>query len=276
MPTLPHNPDNTVHIPDMSPVPLPWQPMDPQPTCDNTEFVSQTGFDIDTVEMVVRIPKDKLIKLKSLLEPILFNKKIKQKDLESVVGLMAFCSRAITSSRAFLRRYEAILFSSAFSVEFFARVSEMTTASCREGFNETNHAIKIGNVEVTNHNIRIYLASSKTDQLGRGTSIIVARQSESHDGMMTCRLRINSAIASFVLQHEGHYIKYPDIFPTSTFLKKDGVHLTDLGNDIFLNTLQGALEMFICSGSSTYPDKFSLNQYWSTAQSQLYPHLSGG
>ncbi|XP_052092411.1 uncharacterized protein LOC127728859, partial [Mytilus californianus] len=82
------------------------------------------------------------------------------------------------------------------------------------------------------------------------------RYSESHDCMMTCRLRINSAIASFVLKNGGHYIKYPDIFPTNTFLKEDGVHLTDLGYDIFLNTLQGALEMFICSGSSTYPDKF--------------------
>lgn len=50
----------------------------------------------------------------------------------------------------------------------FLRVGEMTTACGREG---SNHAIKIENVEVTNHNIKIYLASSKTDQLGRGISI---------------------------------------------------------------------------------------------------------
>ncbi|VDI62543.1 Hypothetical predicted protein [Mytilus galloprovincialis] len=43
------------------------------------------GLVIDTVEMVVRIPQDKLLKLKSLLEPILLNKKITHKDLESVV-----------------------------------------------------------------------------------------------------------------------------------------------------------------------------------------------
>ena len=73
---------------------------------------------------------------------------------------------------------------------------------------------------------------------------------------MACRIRINSAIASFVLENGGHYIKYPDILHNSTFLKEDGVHLTDLGNDIFLNNLQGALEMFICSGSYTYPDTF--------------------
>ncbi|VDI41487.1 Hypothetical predicted protein [Mytilus galloprovincialis] len=42
MPTFSSNQDNSVHIPDM----LPWQPrraIDPQPTVDNTQFVSQTG-----------------------------------------------------------------------------------------------------------------------------------------------------------------------------------------------------------------------------------------
>ena len=63
------------------------------------------------------------------------------------------------------------------------------------------------------------------------------RYSESRNSMMTCRLGINSAIASFVLKNGGHYIKYPDILPNSTYLKEDGVHLTDLGNDIFLNNL---------------------------------------
>ncbi|XP_076077485.1 integrase/recombinase xerD homolog [Mytilus galloprovincialis] len=88
--------------------------------------------------------------------------------LKNIIKILpAFCSS----------RYEAVLFSSAFSMGFFAflRVGEMTTACGREG---SNHAIKIENVEVTNHNIKIYLASSKTDQLGRGTSIFVARQSD--------------------------------------------------------------------------------------------------
>ncbi|CAC5371618.1 unnamed protein product [Mytilus coruscus] len=44
MPTLPHNPDNTVHIPDMSPVPLSWQPRDPQPTCVITQNLCHKQF----------------------------------------------------------------------------------------------------------------------------------------------------------------------------------------------------------------------------------------
>ncbi|VDI48745.1 Hypothetical predicted protein [Mytilus galloprovincialis] len=96
--------------------------------------------------------------------------------LEKTIKILpAFC----------ISRYEAVLFSSAFAVGFFAflRVGEMTTTCGREG---PNHAIKIENVEVSNHNVKIYLESSKTDQLGRGTSIFVARQSD--DGICPVKL----------------------------------------------------------------------------------------
>jgi hypothetical protein len=50
--------------------------------------------------MVVKIPADKLCKLKAGIQSIVKVKKIKLKDIESVVGLMAFCARAIPSARA--------------------------------------------------------------------------------------------------------------------------------------------------------------------------------
>ncbi|CAG2240258.1 unnamed protein product [Mytilus edulis] len=53
MPTFSSNQDNSVHIPDM----LPWQPrraIDPQPTVDNTQFVSQTGN--VTINDYVQVP----------------------------------------------------------------------------------------------------------------------------------------------------------------------------------------------------------------------------
>jgi hypothetical protein len=43
----------------------------------------------------------------------------------------------------------------------------------------------------------------------------------------------------------GGYIHYPDLKPNTTFLIPDGVHLTPLGNELFLNTIQGALEVFV-------------------------------
>ncbi|CAG2208130.1 unnamed protein product [Mytilus edulis] len=53
MPTFSSNQDNSVHIPDM----LQWQPrraIDPQPTVDNTQFVSQTGN--VTINDYVQVP----------------------------------------------------------------------------------------------------------------------------------------------------------------------------------------------------------------------------
>ena len=68
--------------------------------------------------------------------------------------------------------------------------------------------------------------------------------------MNRARKRINSSIGAFVLQLGGYHIQYPDIVLDVQFLKRDGVHLTDLGNEIILNTLQGVLESFVLSVSS--------------------------
>jgi hypothetical protein len=57
--------------------------------------------------MVIQIPHEKLIRLKSLLEPLLWKRLIK--EFESIVGLMAFCSKALASSRAFLRTFYDVL-----------------------------------------------------------------------------------------------------------------------------------------------------------------------
>ncbi|XP_062608578.1 uncharacterized protein LOC134270354 isoform X1 [Saccostrea cucullata] len=62
-----------------------------------------------------------------------------------------------------------------------------------------------------------------------------------------CRRRINSSVASFVLNKlNGAAIKYPDITANQRNLfRSDGVHMTDLGNDLFINTVKGALKRFL-------------------------------
>lgn len=67
------------------------------------------GLEIDTILMVVRIPDDKLTRLRASLEPLMTKKRVRIKDLESIVGLMAFCSKAIVSSRAFMRRFYDVI-----------------------------------------------------------------------------------------------------------------------------------------------------------------------
>ena len=84
------------------------------------------------------------------------------------------------------------------------------------------------------------------------------RYSSNSDSMDRCRARLNSSTGSYIIRKGGHYIKYPDILPNYTFFKDDGVHLTELGNEIFLNTMQGALESFVLYADSTFPNMYKL------------------
>ena len=74
-------------------------------TLGSTTCITFLGLDIDTLAMVVKIAEDKLLKLKLGVEILLEEKKVKLRELESITGLMAFCSRAIPSARAFTRRF---------------------------------------------------------------------------------------------------------------------------------------------------------------------------
>ena len=51
-------------------------------------------------------------------------------------------------------------------------------------------------------------------------------------------------------------VHYPEIKATDIFLQNDGVHLTNLANELFLNSVQGGLEMFIQEQSHrpTFPN----------------------
>jgi hypothetical protein len=76
--------------------------------------------------------------------------------------------------------------------------------------------------------------------------------------MDKCRRRLNSPIGAHITRNGGCYICYPDFKATNQFISTDGVHLTKLGNAIFLNTIQGGLETFILSntGGVTYPNDY--------------------
>ena len=79
------------------------------------------------------------------------------------------------------------------------------------------------------------------------------RFSEDRRAMDLARRRINSAVATFVIGSGGQYVKYPDIYQHQQFFCDDGVHLNELGNSIFLNTLQGAIESFMDSEKQEFP-----------------------
>lgn len=62
------------------------------------------GIDLDTVKMEARLPDDKLSALKVLLQDNIHRKKIKFKDLQSLLGHLNFACRVIKPGRCFLRR----------------------------------------------------------------------------------------------------------------------------------------------------------------------------
>ncbi|KAJ8304168.1 hypothetical protein KUTeg_017751 [Tegillarca granosa] len=55
--------------------------------------------------MTVMIPSDKLCRLKDMLSELIMKNKTTLKDLQSLVGLLNFCTRAIPPARAFNRRF---------------------------------------------------------------------------------------------------------------------------------------------------------------------------
>jgi hypothetical protein len=62
------------------------------------------------------------------------------------------------------------------------------------------------------------------------------------------RKRINHGISSFLLKHNCYVVKHPDFDDKlSGLFANDGVHLSFIGCDLFINTLQDALETFIAS-----------------------------
>jgi lysophospholipase L1-like esterase len=61
--------------------------------------------------------------------------------------------------------------------------------------------------------------------------------------MEKSRVRVNTSIASYLTKSSGCYIRY--IKANHRFLGEDGVHLSGLGNDVFLNTLQRGIEKIV-------------------------------
>lgn len=80
------------------------------------------------------------------------------------------------------------------------------------------------------------------------------RYSNDLNAMNRSRLRLNSAAAVCTTNMGGGYIRYPDLKLSSESLwANDGVHLSDLGNDLLLNTIQGGIECMVLRGIFSYP-----------------------
>lgn len=79
------------------------------------------------------------------------------------------------------------------------------------------------------------------------------RNEITHKKLEKCRQRTNSYIGNFMVDNSCATIHYPEIHESIEGLYRDGVHLSTLGYDIMLNTLQGALYKFSTSTSQVFP-----------------------
>lgn len=67
------------------------------------------GLEIDTLEQVVRIPRVKVEEITLVLKDLLDKTKVQLKDLQSLLGKLAFCVKAMPGARAFSRRLYSLL-----------------------------------------------------------------------------------------------------------------------------------------------------------------------
>ena len=80
-------------------------PVNDEKTEGPTTKLEYLGLEIDTIDGVIRIPSDKLVKVKQQLLLFINSKKVTLKFLQSLVGLLIFLSKAIPSGRAFTCRF---------------------------------------------------------------------------------------------------------------------------------------------------------------------------
>ena len=73
--------------------------------------------------------------------------------------------------------------------------------------------------------------------------------------MEKARKRVNLAVQNIVLGVGGYVIKHNNIRARNINLfRNDGTHLSDIGINVYLNTIQGALGSFLSSsGPSVFP-----------------------
>lgn len=79
-------------------------PINEEKTEYATTCITFMGLELDSVAMEARLPFEKLEKLRNLLSRYSRARKIKLRELQSLLGLLNFCCRVVLPGRCFLRR----------------------------------------------------------------------------------------------------------------------------------------------------------------------------
>lgn len=80
-------------------------PLSEEKTEGPTTCLTFLGLGINTITQTIFVPKDKVDALKAQLQNVASRRKITLKEMQSLVGSLAFISKAIPAGRAFCRRF---------------------------------------------------------------------------------------------------------------------------------------------------------------------------
>lgn len=84
-------------------------PSEPSKLEGPSTCLSFLGVEVDTVACQLRLPADKLARLKAVLEATLGKKAVTKRELQSLVGLLQHAAKVVRPGRSFLRRLHALL-----------------------------------------------------------------------------------------------------------------------------------------------------------------------
>ena len=79
-------------------------PVSPDKSEGPTQIIEFLGLTIDTIHMVVRIPKDKMQDITLILIMKIRKRKAMAAELESLVGKLNFVAKAVLAGRSFTKR----------------------------------------------------------------------------------------------------------------------------------------------------------------------------
>ena len=79
-------------------------PIKQSKTCQPATVATVHGVEVDTIDMKIRLPADKLSKLVTLLDTFSKRKKVTLTELQSLIGYLNFACLVVSPGRAFLRR----------------------------------------------------------------------------------------------------------------------------------------------------------------------------
>ena len=83
-------------------------PLEPSKLEGPTTCLTFLGIQIDTESLLLRLPEEKLSKLKQELFRCILRKSISKRELQSLTGLLQFATKVIRPGRSFLRQLYAM------------------------------------------------------------------------------------------------------------------------------------------------------------------------